>query len=114
MVHLNKEDSYKVFGDFIQQRHAGKTYFTGTVSYQVDTVEIMVTYQVFLERRLYYELEYIVVQNGTEIKERLETRRFALQFDRIMRGYHYDIYHYEDYEKAKSIRQKAKTAEVLL
>jgi len=66
MVILREGDAALLFADYLKQIHANKNFFSGAVTIQVNTIEIIISYQIFTDPDLYYELEYIATSNGIE------------------------------------------------
>jgi hypothetical protein len=100
MHFMKARDSYLLFADFLRQYEKEREYYSGTVSIPIDKVEILVSYQIYTAEAYYYELEFMVVENGMEREMALDTIAFENRFQSVMFYFFFEVTHHVLYEGA--------------
>jgi hypothetical protein len=98
MICMREQDSYQLFAHFLQKYHDGKNYYTGVVPIQMDLFEVLVSYQIFTEQPLYFELEFMVTENDVEVHREIDHRSFTERFGLVMYYFFFEKQYHEEYE----------------
>lgn len=91
---LRESDASLLFADYLQQVHSGRNYFHGTISLMIDAFEVLVSYQIFTESELYYELEYVITSYGIELAKKeviLNKTSFENRFRVLISSFLYNL-----------------------